>query len=37
MGKGQIHDLTDNEAEKVILVGVISQNQSVEEVTEYLE
>ena len=37
MGKGQIHDLTDNEAEKVILVGVIRQNQSVEEVTEYLE
>jgi GTP-binding protein HflX len=37
MAKGQIHDLTDNEAEKVILVGVISQTQSVEQVTEYLE
>lgn len=37
MGKGQIHELRDNEPEKVILVGVISQNQSIEEVTEYLE
>lgn len=37
MAKGQIHDLTDKEQEKVILVGVISQNQTAEEVEEYLE
>jgi GTP-binding protein HflX len=37
MAKGIIHDLSDKEQEKVILVGVISQTQSVEEVEEYLE
>ncbi len=37
MAKGKIHDLNDNEPEKVILVGVISQLQTVEQVTEYLE
>lgn len=37
MAKGIIHDLSDKEQEKVILVGVISQTQTVEEVEEYLE
>jgi GTP-binding protein HflX len=33
----KIHDLTQKELEKAVLVGVISQNQTAEEVEEYLD
>lgn len=33
----KIHDLTQNEDENAVLVGVISQNQTAEEVEEYLD
>lgn len=36
-GPKKIHDLTTKEVEKAVLVGVISQNQTAEQVEEYLD
>ena len=36
-GPDKIYDLTKNEIEKAVLVGVISQNQTLEQVKEYLD
>lgn len=37
MAKGEIFDLTQNDAEKAILIGVVSQQQTLEQVEEYLD
>ena len=34
-GPKKIHDLTHHHTEKAILVGVVSQNQTAEQVDEY--
>lgn len=36
-GSKKIHDLTEKEVEKAVLVGVISQNQTADQVQEYLD
>ena len=36
-GDRKIHDLTHHHTEKAILVGVVSQNQTAEQVDEYLD
>lgn len=36
-GPKKIHDLTEKEIEKAVLVGVISQNQTADQVKEYLD
>lgn len=36
-GPKKIHDLTDKEVERAVLVGVISQNQTADQVAEYLD
>ena len=36
-GPKKIYDLTDNEIEKAVLVGVISQNETSDQVKEYLD